>query len=510
MHGASGRLREEETLKLSQLAAALLKHRAAGANEDPEITGVTADSRKATAGCLFIAIRGHTVDGHDFAVQAVERGAVAVLAERELPIPVPQLVVPDSRLASAIVADVFHRHPSRDLNVIGVTGTNGKTTTTHLIRHVLEVSGRPSGLIGTLGVRMGDTLLEGVNTTPEAVELHATLAQMRDQGLSHCVMEVSSHALELRRVAGIRFRTAVFTNLTQDHLDFHGTMERYRAAKGKLFSRLGNAYGDTVAEMSYAVVNADDEAGSFMAEQSVMETVTYGIHAKADVRAEDVELSASGCRFRARTFAGDADVRLRLTGRFNVYNALAALAAAIIEGIPVEEAARALGEVPGIPGRLEAVDAGQPFAVLVDYAHTPDSLENALRTVREFAQGRVITVIGCGGDRDAGKRPIMARTAVTWSHHVLFTSDNPRTEDPEKILDDMIRGVEGMAGHWERIADRRAAIARAIDLAQPGDVVLLAGKGHETYQIIGRTKYPFDDRQVAREAILQRFGRGEG
>jgi UDP-N-acetylmuramoyl-L-alanyl-D-glutamate--2,6-diaminopimelate ligase len=361
-------------------------------------------------------------------------------------------------------------------------------------------------LIGTLGVRIGDTLVEGVNTTPEAVELQRTMAEMVEAGCSHCVMEVSSHALELRRVAGIRFRTAVFTNLTQDHLDFHGTMERYQAAKGKLFSRLGNTYGDTREEMAYAVVNADDPVGAFMAEQAVVETVTYGLSEGADVRAEAVRLNAAGAWFRVKTFAGDADVRLRLTGRFNVYNALAAIAVGLVEGLPVADVAESLSEVPGIPGRLEPVDAGQPFAVLVDYAHTPDSLENALRTVREFAAGRVITVVGCGGDRDKGKRPLMARTAVELSDLVLLTSDNPRTEDPERILDDMEAGLADAPRRWERITDRRQAIERAVELAVPGDVILIAGKGHETYQIIGHTKHHFDDREVAREAVRRRLG----
>jgi UDP-N-acetylmuramoyl-L-alanyl-D-glutamate--2,6-diaminopimelate ligase len=488
-------------LLLSQLRKALLKCEVIHPVE-VEVTGITSDSRMVRPGDLFVAQRGYTVDGHDFAAEAVRRGAGAVLCERAIPdISVPQLRVPDSHLAAAIVADVFYRHPSTKLSVIGVTGTNGKTTVTHLIERILRDAGHKTGLIGTLGSRIDGRTREGVNTTPEAVQLQSLLAEMVDAGCDYAVMEVSSHALEERRVAGTRYHVAVFTNLTQDHLDYHKTMDNYRAAKGKLFSRLGNSYGDTPHQSAYAVLNADDPASTYMREQTVVETVTYGIEQAADVRAEDVHIAPDGARFRVRSFAGDADVHLRLTGRFNVYNALAAFSVGLIEGISPAAIAASLGAVPGIPGRLEAVEAGQPFTVLVDYSHTPDSVQNALLTVREFAKGRVICVVGCGGDRDKTKRPLMAETACRYADWTILTSDNPRTEDPEAILDDMEAGVRDFSDRYERITDRQEAIERAIQLAAPDDVVLIAGKGHETYQIIGHTKHPFDDRAVARAAI---------
>ncbi|WP_067931583.1 UDP-N-acetylmuramoyl-L-alanyl-D-glutamate--2,6-diaminopimelate ligase [Alicyclobacillus kakegawensis] len=490
---------------LSQLSRVLIRKQWIGTG-DVEIRGVCSDSRTVQPGDLFVAQRGYTVDGHQFAGEAVRRGAVAVVGERVVQgVAVPQLVVPDSRLAGAILADVAYGHPSHHLQVIGVTGTNGKTTVTHLIEQVLSMAGRKTGLIGTLGSRIGGEYRAGANTTPEAVELQSLLAEMVAADCRCAVMEVSSHALDVRRVAGIRFHIGVFTNLTQDHLDYHGTMENYRAAKGKLFSRLGNTYGDTPAESAYAVINVDDPAASYMREQTVAETVTYGIDQTADVRAREIHLNPRGASFRVDSFAGSAQVNLRLTGRFNVYNALAAFAVGLIEGLTPEQVAEALAAVTGIPGRLEAVAAGQPYTILVDYAHTPDSVENALQAIREFAERRVICVIGCGGDRDKGKRPLMAATACRLADWTVLTSDNPRTEDPESILDDMEAGVcRDYPGRYERISDRREAIFRAVELAQPGDVVLLAGKGHETYQIIGHTKYPFDDREVAREAVQSR------
>lgn len=502
---------------LSQLHRALLKCRWVPAPDhpalDPDISGITADSRQVSSGELFIALDGHTEDGHAYVRAAVDAGACAVLVEREqTDLPVPQLVVPDSRLASAVVADQFYHHPSQQLRMIGVTGTNGKTTTTHLIEHILTTVGHSVGLIGTVGKRIAGHTTELGNTTPEAVDLQAMLADMVAAGCAYGVMEVSSHALDERRVAGVAYRIAVFTNLTQDHLDFHHTMSAYQDAKRKLFARLGNTYG---ASAAYAVINADDDAAAALRAATVMESVTYGIEQDADVRAVDVRISATGAFFHVQTFAGAADVALPLTGRFNVYNALAALAVGLVERVPLATLVQALGTAPGVPGRFERVEAGQPFTVLVDYSHTPDSLDNALQTVREFAQGRVLTVVGCGGDRDRLKRPLMAQMACRHSDLTILTSDNPRTEDPEAILDDMERGLEtSLDGDampvWERVTDRRVAIAQAVAYAQAGDVVLIAGKGHETYQMIGRTKYHFDDREVAREEISRRVALHRG
>ena len=487
---------------LAQLQKALLKCQRMGEGS-VEIGSVTTDSRQVQDGSLFIAIRGYTVDGHSFVGAAQEAGAGAVMVERAVPgLRVPQLVVPDTRRAAAIVADCFYGHPSRELKVIGVTGTNGKTTVTHLLEQILQAAGYRAGLLGTIGKRIAGVTTEVVNTTPEAVELQATLAEMVAAKCDYAVMEVSSHALELGRVAGVRYRTAVHTNLTQDHLDFHETMERYQAAKGKLFSRLGNTFADSRDEMAYGVLNADDGAYDYFAGQLAGEFLSYGIEEEADVRATDVLVTASGVSFHVHSFAGDAQVQLQLTGRFNVYNALAAICVALVEGISLETALAALESIPGIPGRLERVPSHGGVSVLVDYSHTPDSLKNALETVREFAGARVITVAGCGGDRDKSKRPLMAQVATQYSDLAILTSDNPRTEDPKAILDDMEAGLNGV-DNYRRITDRREAIHTAISLAHPDDVVLIAGKGHENYQIIGRTKIHFDDREVAAEALAE-------
>jgi UDP-N-acetylmuramoyl-L-alanyl-D-glutamate--2,6-diaminopimelate ligase len=490
-------------MKLYQLVAPLLKRRIVNA-EDVDVTAITADSRRVVPGAMFVAIRGNTVDGHTFVAESARKGAVAALVEQPIPdVSIPQVVVPDTRFAAAVLASRFYGHPSRKLHMIGVTGTNGKTTVTHLIEAILQQAGFRVGLYGTIGKRINGQTAEVVNTTPEAVELQGILHEMVEAGCTHGVMEVSSHALELHRVAGTRYHVAVFTNLTQDHLDFHGTMENYREAKGKLFSRLGNEYGDDVASSAYAVLNADDPAFDYLKRQTVVEWVSYGIDNDADVRARNVRVTADGVSFDVHTFAGDAHVEMELTGRFNVYNALAAIAVGLIEGVSLPTIVDALKRVPGIPGRLEKVRAGQPFTVLVDYSHTPDSLKNALLTVREFAPRRVITVVGCGGDRDKGKRPLMAQIATEYSDWTILTSDNPRTEDPEAILDDMEAGIKGTGAQYARVVDRRAAIQQAIQRAEPGDVVLIAGKGHETYQIIGTEKFHFDDREEATYAIRQ-------
>lgn len=470
--------------------------------QDTDITSLTADSRAVQPGAMFVAIRGYTVDGHVFAKSAVAAGARCLLVEEPIPdVDVPQVVVPDSRLASAILADVFYEHPSHQLRMIGVTGTNGKTTVTHLIEQVLTEAGLETGLYGTIGKRIGGVTTDVVNTTPEAVELQSILHEMVMADCQYGIMEVSSHALELGRVAGTRYHIAVFTNLTQDHLDFHGTMDQYLAAKGKLFSRLGNEYSSNPGRQSYGVLNADDAACAYLAAQTTAQCLTYGIHETADVKACNVRVMANGVSFQVDTFAGHADVALQMTGRFNVYNALAAISVGLIEGIPLPTIVRALSAVPGVPGRLESVHAGQDFSVLVDYSHTPDSLENALTTIREFARGRVICVVGCGGDRDKTKRPQMAQIAAKHSDVVILTSDNPRTEDPEQILNDMEAGLRECQGTYYRLLDRRQAIAYAVRLAQTEDVILIAGKGHETYQIVGRSKAHFDDREVAAEAI---------
>ncbi|WP_206831242.1 UDP-N-acetylmuramoyl-L-alanyl-D-glutamate--2,6-diaminopimelate ligase [Alicyclobacillus fructus] len=479
--------------------------------ENPDVLNITTDSRAVEQGSLFAAIRGHTVDGHRFVRQAVERGAVAVMVEEpvaDVPESIPQVVVPDTRHWSALVADRLFGSPSRQLRVIGVTGTNGKTTVTHIVRHLLDASGRRAGLIGTVGAKCGAVSWPLPNTTPEAVEVHRLLRRFVEAGATHAVMEVSSHALVERRAAGVSFACAAFTNLTQDHLDFHGTMERYAAAKALLFSRLGNGPGDDPSRAIYAVINADDPWSHVMAEASAAPILTYGIERPADVRAREVRLSADGARFWVDSPAGAFQVETPLIGRFNVYNALAAVAIALVEGLAPGEIQEGIRSYPSVPGRMERIDEGQPFSVFVDYAHTPDGLENVLAAVREFAPARVLVVVGCGGDRDRTKRPKMAAVAVKLADRAIFTSDNPRSEDPLAILRDMREGVTPEFAHKviEEV-DRRRAIEAAIAEAKPGDVVVIAGKGHEDYQIVGTEKRHFDDREEARRAIRARCGR---
>lgn len=490
---------------LSELAGLLVTAKLEG--EDLTVGGLCADSRLARAGDLFFCLPGHTVDGHDFAAGAVAQGASALVAERKLPLPVPQIIVKDSRLAMAVMSGRFYGSPSASLRVIGVTGTNGKTTTTYLIERILQDAGQPCGVIGTIETRYAGRTVPMSGTTPESLELQRMLADMAEAGVSACAMEVSSHALEQGRVKGVRFRTAVFTNLTQDHLDYHGTMERYAAAKELLFGRLGNNWSFEPDDRSYAVLNADDPASAAYARAASVETISYGIEQAADVRATDIRLTARGTTFRIITFRGEAEIALRMVGKFNVYNALAAAAAALAEGIPLESVKASLEAVPGVPGRVEAVDEGQPYAVVVDYAHTPDGLDNVLRAVKEIAERRVICVFGCGGDRDRTKRPLMGSIAARYADYVIVTSDNPRTEQPAAILADIEAGIaaDGVPrSRYELQEDRRAAIQKAVEMASPGDVVLIAGKGHENYQIIGRQKYDFDDRLIAGEAIRSR------
>jgi len=496
-------------MRLKDLLAPLLPVRTMG-NDNLEIKGLTADSRKVKPGDLFICLTGFTVDGHDYAPKAAELGAAAVLTERELDLPqgVTQVIVPDTRRAMAQVADRFYGSPTRELRLIGVTGTNGKTTTTHLIDRILRDQQKKTGLIGTIHMRIGDQVEEVKNTTPDAIDLQHSFRRMREHGAEYAIIEVSSHALEMGRVRGCDVHTAVFTNLTQDHLDYHQTMENYRHAKSLLFAQLGNRY-DTGA-MKTAVLNADDEASDMYARVTPARVITYGIDHPADVRGSDIRLTSKGTSFRVDSFAGSCEMHLRLMGKFNVYNALAATAVALAEGIPLTEIKHSLEAIQGVNGRFETVDAGQPYTVIVDYSHTPDSLENALQTVKEFAKGRIFCLIGCGGDRDRTKRPIMAQIATKYADISVLTSDNPRSEEPTAILADMKAGLTAVPEErYREIADRREAIHYAINQAEPDDVILIAGKGHENYQIIKGQILPFDDREVAKEAIRARHARTE-
>jgi UDP-N-acetylmuramoyl-L-alanyl-D-glutamate--2,6-diaminopimelate ligase len=492
-------------MKLQELAGLFAVHKLIG-DGDVEIQGITADSRrKVKPGDLFICVRGLVFDGHQHAAEAVAAGASALVVEEALPLAVPMLVVKDARHALAAIAACFNGYPSSRLKVIGVTGTNGKTTSTYIMEKILSDRGYVTGLMGNIEMRIGKTSYPtGSTNTREPLELQESLRRMAEAGVQYCLMEASSHALDMGRVKETRFRTALFTNLTQDHLDYHKTMDNYRQAKGLLFSRLGNGGAD---ERSFAVLNADDPASAYFAAQTSAEVITYGLEQAADVSATDIRITAQGTFFRLVTWLGEADVNLRLVGKFNVYNTLGAVAVCLLEGVSLEHAVKSLESIPPVEGRMEAVGEGQEFQVLVDYAHTPDGLENALAAVKEVAEGRVITVFGCGGDRDRTKRPIMGRIAARFSDYIFVTSDNPRSEDPEAILQDIEPGVlEGGFGaeSYRLIADRREAIQMAIEMASPKDVVLIAGKGHETYQIINGATHHFDDREEARAALRSR------
>ncbi|KJE26326.1 UDP-N-acetylmuramyl-tripeptide synthetase family protein [Geobacillus kaustophilus] len=469
---------------------------------NPDIAALEMDSRRVAPGSLFFCLKGLTVDGHDFAEEAVARGAAAVVAERPLSVDVPVVLVPDSRRAMAILADAFYGRPTHRLHLIGVTGTNGKTTTTSIMEQIARKAGKKTGLIGTVHIKVGDRSYPAANTTPESLILQRTFKQMVDEGVEFVAMEVSSHALHQGRVHGCDYDVAVFTNLTQDHLDYHGTMEEYRNAKGLLFAQLGNRYDER--RPKFAVLNHDDPVSQYYKHMTAAPIVTYGMKEKSDVMAEQIRMTSGGMAFRLCTPHGSTAIETKLVGLFNVYNILAAAAACLASGFSLETIAAALADVEPVPGRFEMVDEGQNFTIIVDYAHTPDSLENALRTVRQFAKRNVYVVIGCGGDRDRSKRPIMAQVAVRYADVAIFTSDNPRSEDPKQILHDMEAGVSAGAGTYVTIPDREEAIRYAIGQAQEGDVVLIAGKGHETYQIIGDDAIDFDDRAVARRAVKER------
>lgn len=468
--------------------------------ENPEITSIENDNRKVTTGSLFICIKGYTVDGHDFAASAVKNGASAVLAERELPLNVPVIVVNDTVRAMAVLADAFYGQPSKKLHMIGITGTNGKTTTSHIIEQIFKDAGQKTGLIGTMYTKIGEQVFEVKNTTPESLTLQKTFKKMVDEQVDTAVMEVSSHALAYGRVHGTDYNIAVFTNLTQDHLDYHKTMEEYRKAKGLLFSQLGNAFNH--AKPKFAVLNADDPASEEYAMNTSAHILTYGIDNHADLQAINITMTASGTSFDLVSPFGIRKVNIQLIGKFSIYNVLASIGAALVSGLPLENIISSVESVKGVSGRFEVVDAGQDYSVIVDYAHTPDSLENVLKTVQQFARKRIFCVVGCGGDRDRTKRPLMAKIACEYSTDAIFTSDNPRSEDPEQIIKDMEEGVKGEV--YTAIIDRKEAIRHAVSNASEGDVILIAGKGHETYQQIGDRTFDFDDRIVAREAIEER------
>lgn len=458
------------------------------------INGIVMDSRQVKPGDVYACVPGFNVDGHDFAEAALKAGANALIVERLLPLDVPQIRVQNVRQVLGEIAAAVYDHPAQKLELVGITGTNGKTTITHLIEKIGTKHGQKVGLIGTLGARIAGREIPGSRTTPEAIDLQKLLAEMVAEGVAMAVMEVSSHALDLGRVRGCEFDAGIFTNLTQDHLDYHKTMEEYLQAKARLFRELkGRKTPKT------GILNADDPAFGQLKAASAAPVVSYGIKGEADYLADDVKISAEGVSFQVSFHGRKQLINYSTPGFFSVYNALAAFAWGVEHGYDPAEVAEALAEIPGVAGRFESVRMGQPFQVIVDYAHTPDGLENVLRTAKEFTQGKIITVFGCGGDRDRGKRPLMGAIAARLSDYVVVTSDNPRTENPEQIIQDILPGVTGV--EYTVLLDRREAIVNACRMAKAGDTIMIAGKGHETYQIIGREVHPFDDREVAREAL---------
>ncbi len=463
---------------------------------DRDITSIAYDSRRVKSDSLFVALRGEKVDGHDFILSATNQGAAAVVAERAEPDSrATMIVVPDSRVALADVAALFFQNPSLHLKMTGVTGTNGKTTFTFLLKHICERALLRCGLLGTVRYEIGERILPATRTTPESLDVQELLFQIRSAGCKAAVMEVSSHALAQERVRNVEFDVAIFTNLTQDHLDYHGTMENYFEAKSRLFTGLTTQK----KKKGKAVINIDDRYGVQLAEKCEVPVLTYGLGTRADFRASNMKIDFSGTTYQLDALGKSYLVRLPLIGRFNVYNSLAAIAAASALGIEVRNAVLAMANAPFVPGRLEAVPAKRQFRVFVDYAHTDDALINVMKTLRELSPNRLIVVFGCGGNRDRAKRPKMGEAVDQLADWAIVTSDNPRKEDPEMIISDIQRGFRG--NNYEVVVDRREAIFKAVSMAQPRDIVLIAGKGHETYQEFADHTVPFDDVDVARQAI---------
>jgi len=488
-------------MQLKTLAAAIPVRQVIG-TLDRTVESIAYDSRRVQKNGLFVALRGEKVDGHDFIGQAIEKGASGIVAERaEQHSRASCLVVENTRSALPDLAATFYGFPVRRLKLAGVTGTNGKTTTTFLIKHICEKAGLRCGLIGTVRYEIGERILPAIRTTPESLDLQELLAQIANAGCKAAAMEVSSHALAQERTRGLQWNVAVFTNLTQDHLDFHGTMENYFESKVKLFAQLAQ---QPKKRNPVAVVNIDDRYGEQLLSKidKKIPIVTYGMGARADFRASNYRMEFGGTSFQLDAQGKSYLVRVPLIGRFNVANSLAALAAANALGVTLREAVLSLGKTPQVPGRLEAVPAKRQFQIYVDYAHTPDALLNVLKTLRELEPRRLIVVFGCGGDRDRQKRPLMGSIVDQNADYAIITSDNPRKEDPEAIIAEVEKGFR--ANQHEKIVDRTAAIARAIAIALPRDVVLIAGKGHETYQEFSDHTVPFDDIQVARHALENR------
>ena len=462
------------------------------ADAELEISGVSYDSRKTEKGDMFVAIRGFEADGHKFIPKAVENGAAVILCEEKPSCDIPYVLVSDSRYGLAIVSRDFFGDPASEMTMIGITGTSGKTSSSYLIKHMLESKlDAKVGLIGTNGNMIGDEFLHTEHTTPESYELHKLFRHMADSGCTHVVMEVSSHSLTLERVAGIHFDVALYTNLSQDHLDFHGTMEEYAAAKRKLFSMC-----------SLGCFNLDDAWADFMRDGASCRTLTFSAEKnEADLVAKDIRLTADGVRFASVSGDGISMTKLGIPGMFSVYNALGTMAVGLALGLSLADCSDAMSSAKGVKGRLEIVPTGRDFSVVIDYSHKPDALEKVLKTLKPVTRGRLIALFGCGGDRDKLKRPIMGRIAADNADLVVVTSDNPRTEDPDEIIREIVAGMKDKRTPTKVICDRREAIAWAIDNAASGDVLLLAGKGHEDYQVVGHEKHHMDEREIVADCL---------
>ncbi|MDO4492693.1 MAG: UDP-N-acetylmuramoyl-L-alanyl-D-glutamate--2,6-diaminopimelate ligase [Clostridia bacterium] len=463
---------------------------------DAEIASIEYDSRKVTEGSLFCCIVGQLTDGHKYAAQAAEKGAVALLAERPLEIALPQIVTDNTRKAMALLAAAFYHYPHYEMTMLGVTGTNGKTTTTYMLKSIAEHAGKKVGLIGTIRNMIGERSLNTERTTPESVDLFRILREMADEHVDIVIMEVSSHALEQHRVHGILFDAAAFTNLTQDHLDYHKTFDNYLNAKKILFRNT-----------KQAVINMDDPHAAAIAEDLDIPVLTFGIRDRADINATDIDITAGGVVFDLHTPQGGCRMQLPIPGLFSVFNAMGTVGLALCAGIGLNTIKEGLEGMMTVSGRLEPVKIGRPvpFSVFVDYAHTPDALENVLNTIRDFAKARVITVFGCGGNRDRAKRPIMGEVAGRFSEFAVVTSDNPRNEKPMDIIDAVEEGVKRSGTPYTVIENRKDAITYALSIAEKDDIVLVAGKGHENYQEINGVKYHFDDREIVEDLLKERF-----
>ena len=492
-------MQKQLTLIIDKIMEEVRRVQVLGA-DDKIITDITADSRVVEEGSLFICLKGATVDGHKFLQMAVEKGAVAALVEdvpEEIPEGVTLLVVPDTRKAMEVIVPYFYDYPGKNMRMLGITGTNGKTTTTNIIRTVLRRAGYKVGLIGTINIMIEDEVTEAHNTTPDVVDLQKALYAMKNAGCDYVVMEVSSHALVLNRVAGCEYDCAVLTNITQDHLDFHKTIENYRDAKSLLFEGLANG----TKENKNAVFNMDDASSEIIKARTKVNCLTYGKGHDNDIYPISFDVQAKEMALQLATPVGEMNLNLKITGEFNVYNVMSAVACLLAEKVDKEIICDVLNGFDGVPGRFQLVEAGQPYTVIVDYAHTPDGLDNVLKTARSITKGKLWAIFGCGGDRDNKKRPIMGGIALDLADKVVVTSDNPRTEDPEKIIDQIFVALQDVPAGKEvyRISDRREAIEYVLANAEADDVIMIAGKGHENYQILKDRTIHFDDREVVLE-----------